>query len=211
MTIEIANRQTLASIPRKTLRALCSHVLDEHNVQADLSLCYVDNPTIRDLNARFRRRDEVTDVLAFPLDDDDHGPDQSRLLGEIVVSVEEAIAEVRGRGTCGGRPAAGTPAVRKHSSPKTAAGAGERAGPHLRRHNLPTAGVLAGDGCGQSEIDAEIALYTVHGLLHLLGYDDQTPGESEAMRQAEQKALAHAPACGRRGKAEGGRGKERRL
>jgi probable rRNA maturation factor len=36
---------------------------------------------------------------------------------------------------------------------------------------------------------AELALYVVHGLLHLCGYDDQTPEERRHMRQREQEVL----------------------
>ncbi len=35
----------------------------------------------------------------------------------------------------------------------------------------------------------ELALYAVHGLLHLCGYDDQTPAQAETMRRREAEAL----------------------
>jgi probable rRNA maturation factor len=37
----------------------------------------------------------------------------------------------------------------------------------------------------------EILLYLVHGWLHLAGHTDHTPATRRAMRQAEQRALAH--------------------
>jgi len=138
MTIAIANHQRLAHIDRKTLRTLCKNILAAHHTKADLSLCYVDNAEIRALNARYLGRDRDTDVLAFPLDIEAR-PAPVRLLGEVVVSVEKAIAEAR------------------------------------RRH-LPLA--------------SEIALYTAHGVLHLLGYDDHTPADRRRMRRAERQALA---------------------
>lgn len=36
----------------------------------------------------------------------------------------------------------------------------------------------------------ELALYAIHGLLHLLGFDDQSPDDRAAMRRAEAAALA---------------------
>ena len=36
---------------------------------------------------------------------------------------------------------------------------------------------------------AELNLYVVHGLLHQLGYDDQTPDEAEAMHKKEDELL----------------------
>lgn len=35
----------------------------------------------------------------------------------------------------------------------------------------------------------ETALYMIHGILHLLGYDDLTPSDRRKMRQMEQKCL----------------------
>lgn len=35
----------------------------------------------------------------------------------------------------------------------------------------------------------EVLLYTVHGLLHLLGYDDGTPEEAARMRQRESEII----------------------
>ncbi len=40
---------------------------------------------------------------------------------------------------------------------------------------------------------AELLLYLVHGLLHLIGYDDRTPGEAQRMHQREDELLDH---CG---------------
>jgi probable rRNA maturation factor len=36
----------------------------------------------------------------------------------------------------------------------------------------------------------ELTLYLVHGLLHLCGYDDTTPGEEQLMRRRESEVLA---------------------
>ncbi len=37
--------------------------------------------------------------------------------------------------------------------------------------------------------DHELLLYVIHGMLHLVGFDDQTPAEREAMRCAEDLYL----------------------
>jgi probable rRNA maturation factor len=43
----------------------------------------------------------------------------------------------------------------------------------------------------EHELDAyrEVTLYTVHGLLHLLGYDDIDPKDRTVMRAKEQKYM----------------------
>ncbi|QDT55572.1 Endoribonuclease YbeY [Caulifigura coniformis] len=37
---------------------------------------------------------------------------------------------------------------------------------------------------------SELELYVVHGLLHLCGYDDLTPGERRVMRRREREVIA---------------------
>lgn len=37
----------------------------------------------------------------------------------------------------------------------------------------------------------ELALYVIHGILHLLGYDDRDPADIQRMRKREQELLEH--------------------
>ena len=41
----------------------------------------------------------------------------------------------------------------------------------------------------------ELKLYIVHGLLHLHGFDDQTPAEARKMKKAQEKILRSALSC----------------
>lgn len=45
----------------------------------------------------------------------------------------------------------------------------------------------------------ELALYVVHGLLHLMGYDDMTEEDSAVMRQAEARHMVRVKGYLRRG------------
>jgi len=38
-------------------------------------------------------------------------------------------------------------------------------------------------------VDQEVLLYALHGLLHLAGYDDTTPGLAKEMARAQEKLL----------------------
>ncbi len=40
------------------------------------------------------------------------------------------------------------------------------------------------------DVGAELALYVIHGLLHLCGYDDKSPFAEEEMRERERRYLA---------------------
>lgn len=39
------------------------------------------------------------------------------------------------------------------------------------------------------DVKVEIVLYVVHGILHLLGYDDHTPADTARMRRKEEAVL----------------------
>ena len=42
----------------------------------------------------------------------------------------------------------------------------------------------------RTSINKELALYAVHGLLHVLGYDDTTAGQAEKMHETEDELLS---------------------
>jgi len=52
----------------------------------ELSVLFCNNRYIKTLNARYRNRDEATDVLSFPLCET--GPDGRYLAGDIVISLD---------------------------------------------------------------------------------------------------------------------------
>ena len=64
---------------------------------AEVSVTLVDNARIREMNSEFREIDKETDVLSFPLGDENGfevDPDTDAiLLGDIVISLEKANAQ----------------------------------------------------------------------------------------------------------------------
>ncbi len=64
---------------------------------AEVSLTFTDNAEIRRLNKQFRDIDRETDVLSFPMGDEDgfdvNPETNSLLLGDIVISLEKAKAQ----------------------------------------------------------------------------------------------------------------------
>lgn len=77
------------------LKKLTGAVLDKTKFKAKLKsgtwaltvfLC--DNQEIRRLNRRYRGKDKVTDVLSFPLQEDDY-------LGDIVISLERTLTQAK--------------------------------------------------------------------------------------------------------------------
>lgn len=65
--------------------ALAQAALQHQGVTAgELNLLFVDTDSIRELNREHMGKDRPTDVLSFPLDDDDDLPGET-LLGDVVV------------------------------------------------------------------------------------------------------------------------------
>lgn len=67
---------------------------EEIEDDAEVSLTMVDNARIRELNAEFREIDRETDVLSFPMGDENgfevNPETDALLLGDIVISLEKA-------------------------------------------------------------------------------------------------------------------------
>lgn len=43
----------------------------------------------------------------------------------------------------------------------------------------------------RTSLEREIVLYVIHGILHLLGFDDHSPEDVERMREKERQILQH--------------------
>src|SRR5438270_3408734 len=118
--ISIASPQETVPIDRGRMREVVRAVLEGEGAgDAEISLAFVDNPTIHRLNKRYLDHDEPTDVLSFPLSE----RNTKKLAGELVLGVEIAQQQALERG---------------------------------------------------HDVQAELGLYVIHGLLHLRGYDDKT-------------------------------------
>ena len=81
----------------KLIEDCTAAALEEEGIDdsAEVSVTFVDNEGIRELNKEHRDIDRETDVLSFPLGDDENGyevdPDTDAImLGDIVISLEKA-------------------------------------------------------------------------------------------------------------------------
>lgn len=95
----ITDAQKKVRIPtglRLLVRRACIAVLREEKFDgnAEVSVTFVDDEEIRDMNQKFREIDNATDVLSFPLGEDgtyDVNPATgAKLLGDVVISLERA-------------------------------------------------------------------------------------------------------------------------
>ena len=156
LTVEAVNATRFRIDPEVVDRLVADVLRGEGVADGELGVRFVGERRMRDLNREFRGHDEVTDVLAFPLEEGAVGAGHEaagargrgdgdavvddlaarglpRLLGDVVVCPRRAAAQAR---------AAGTP------------------------------------------LAFEVAMLLVHGTLHVLGYDHEVDAGEMALRQA---------------------------
>ncbi|MTI81473.1 MAG: rRNA maturation RNase YbeY [Firmicutes bacterium] len=110
---------------------------------AEVSLVFVGDEYIHQLNQSYRGIDRPTDVLSFAMKEGEAVPEDDeaeQVLGDIVISIETAQKQAKEYG-----------------------------------HSL----------------EREIAFLSIHGALHLLGYDHQAETDTANMRQQEDGILSH--------------------
>lgn len=100
--VVITNDQKAIKIPtgiRLLVRRCCNAVLtlEGFSGSVEVSVKFVDDEQIHELNKKFRNVDSSTDVLSFPLGEngvyDINHDTGAKLLGDIVISIEHAFAQ----------------------------------------------------------------------------------------------------------------------
>ncbi|MTI70888.1 MAG: rRNA maturation RNase YbeY [Firmicutes bacterium] len=98
MEIFIDNRQDKINIDtdiEEAIKLVIKRCLEYENVglNYEVSVSIVNNNEIKELNKKFRKKDTPTDVLSFPMIDDDIIENQIPILGDIVISAEKALEQ----------------------------------------------------------------------------------------------------------------------
>jgi len=168
--VEVVNG-TRTRIDEELVARLVGRVLEEEGVHgAEVSVTFVGEARIRGLNREHRGKDEVTDVLSFPLEEweqDEVGevvdPGSELRAREVVASLAPDLGEVA-----------------------EAVVSGE-AGPPLLLGDIVICARRALEQAAGDDLPPsfEVAVLLAHGALHLLGYDHETDAGQMALRQAE--------------------------
>jgi probable rRNA maturation factor len=204
----VADEQTERPVDLHRWARLAEAVLADEGVTGDteLSVLFVDERSMADLNRRFAGDDTPTDVLSFPIDDEPvesgrwpdaggSGPgwvppeprELPRLLGDVVI-----CPEVAWRNSVGEDPTAAQGANAPGAPAQRAATSGE---PDAERARIPASREADEGETARPPTDPdgafqdELALLVVHGILHLQGMDHEDEEEAGAMRQREQELL----------------------
>lgn len=117
--IEIINQQRRLRIDTNPFKNLLKRLIAHYKLQdSEITLAFVNNKAIKELNAKFLKKNTPTDVLSFPIGE--KGSDGKFYLGDIIISVPKANKQSK---------------EKKHA------------------------------------LERELELLTVHGFLHLLGFE----------------------------------------
>ncbi|RPF55597.1 rRNA maturation RNase YbeY [Aquisalibacillus elongatus] len=118
--------------------------MEEIKEDAELSVSFVNNADIQEINRDYRGKDQPTDVISFAMQEQGgeelqiSGVDLPDHLGDIIISVERAEQQAEEY---------------------------------------------------QHSFQRELGFLTVHGFLHLLGYDHQTVEEEKEMFERQEHIL----------------------
>ncbi len=120
------------------LNKLIEHTLKKLDTSGILSIIFIDDNKMQNLNKTYRGIDSTTDVLSFALNDDNTVKTEINVLGDIYISIPKMISQA-----------------------------------HEYNHSEKR----------------ELSFLTVHGLLHLLGYDHQNKDEEKIMFDLQEEIL----------------------
>lgn len=109
LKVNISNNQKKIKLPtgmKLLIRRACNATLNEENFSdsAEVDVSIVTDEQIKQYNKKFRYIDNSTDVLSFPLGEGgkfDINPETgAKMLGDVVISIEHALAqgEIYGHG-----------------------------------------------------------------------------------------------------------------
>jgi len=133
--ITVRNLQKKIPISPKEVKKTILNALFFERIKktGEITVCFVGDRKIRELNKRFLRKNEATDCLTFDMLEPS---DQKHISADIIISTDTALRNAK---------------------------------------------------AFRTDILKEINLYLIHGVLHLLGYDDRAPKEKKLMREKEKE------------------------
>ena len=85
--------QKLRGLVRRSVNAALKY--EDFQRPCEVSVTFTDNEKIRELNAQYRSIDRATDVLSFPLFDEDFEDEEELARGDVVLSLEKAQEQAK--------------------------------------------------------------------------------------------------------------------
>lgn len=97
MKVEITNLQKKIKINNSLIRKAILHTLKSERCPQNthVSVAIVADSKIKQLNATYREKSSVTDILAFPMQEEEFPKICKGVLGEIIISAESAEIQAK--------------------------------------------------------------------------------------------------------------------
>lgn len=97
MEVLISNNQSLLKIDLEAVQGIAEEIMmfEASPDKAELSLVFCDDDFIQKLNKDYRGKNEPTDVLSFPMEEENY-ESEVRMLGDVVISTETAVRQAEG-------------------------------------------------------------------------------------------------------------------
>jgi probable rRNA maturation factor len=96
--IEIVNNQRKYKIDTEYWKSFTTKVLSIIKEIKGLTVAFVSDRKMRELNCIFRNKNTTTDVLSFPAEQDEFERSEGVTLGDVVISVEQAARQASEHG-----------------------------------------------------------------------------------------------------------------
>ena len=91
MKLQIRNNQKIIKIDKRRIRGTVLKILKILNcADKEISLSFVDDENIKQLNKQYLGKDKATNVISFSLQEGEYSNINPQILGDIIISVETA-------------------------------------------------------------------------------------------------------------------------
>ena len=176
MKLEIINLQKLCPVDKNRIKKIVRSVLKFEKKDAELNVVFTDNKRIKEINTTFLGHNYATDVITFAYHEPSLDEDKASYNLDLIASPSN-----KNRIKGGGQERTKKPAKKKMS---------------LHRNSITGEIIVSVEMAKKlaqkhdCAVEGEIALYLVHGLLHLFGYNDKQRKEAKKMHQREGELLS---------------------
>ncbi len=97
--IAVENRHRQIKIDKKKIKGTAGAILASLGcTSVELSILFMDDEGIRELNRDYRKKDKPTDVLSFPMREGEFSDLNPGLLGDVVISLDTASMQAEENG-----------------------------------------------------------------------------------------------------------------
>jgi probable rRNA maturation factor len=97
--VEVVNRQRKVALDGERWRAFTSRALKVVPAEgAGVTVAFISDRAMRELNRRWRGKRGTTDVLSFPVEQEKWEQGEGKTLGDVVISIERAARQAKENG-----------------------------------------------------------------------------------------------------------------